>query len=113
MFQDALKKYKPVWRRVGRQLFAGGLRRPEPDTTSLAANPEMRTPRPSSVRQNTLVKSLCLFLITAAFLPAQPPRVDDIEFYGLHKLTDQKLLHTLHLQPGDPLPPSRATWKIS
>jgi HEAT repeats len=67
----------------------------------------MRTPRPSPARQNTLVKSLCLFLITTAFLRAQPPRVDDIEFYGLHKLTDQKLLHTLHLQPGDPLPPSK------
>jgi hypothetical protein len=53
------------------------------------------------------VKSLCLSLITAALLCAQAPRVDGIEFYGLHKLSEQKLLHTLHVKPGDPLPPSK------
>lgn len=40
-------------------------------------------------------------------LCAQAPRVGDIEFYGLHKLSEQKLLHALHLKPGDALPPSK------
>jgi hypothetical protein len=53
------------------------------------------------------VKSLCLFVINAGLLCAQAPRVDGIEFYGLHKLSEQKLLHTLHVKPGDPLPPSK------
>jgi hypothetical protein len=53
------------------------------------------------------VKCICLALVTAALLCAQAPRVGDIEFYGLHKLSEQKLLHTLHLKPGDPLPPSK------
>ena len=59
------------------------------------------------VRHNTFVKPFCFSLITAALLSAQPPRVDGIEFYGLHKLSDQKLLHTLHVKPGDALPPSK------
>jgi len=59
------------------------------------------------VRHNRLVKFLCLFLSAAFALRAEVPRVGDIEFYGLHKLSDQKLLHVLHLKPGDPLPPSK------
>jgi len=53
------------------------------------------------------VKYFCLPLLAAALLPAQAPRIGDIEFYGLHKLTDQKLLHALHLKPGGALPPSK------
>ena len=58
-------------------------------------------------RHNILVKSICLCLVTAALLCAEAPRVGDIEFYGLHKLSEQKLLHALHLKSGDPLPPSK------
>ena len=54
------------------------------------------------------MKSLCLSLAAAALLSAQAPRVDDIEFYGLHKLPEQKLLHALRLKPGDPIPPSKS-----
>ena len=64
-------------------------------------------PRTFRLRHNILVKTLCLPLVAAALLSAQAPRVDDIEFYGLHKLPEQKLLHTLHVKPGDPLPPSK------
>jgi len=65
--------------------------------------------RPALVpRHNSLVKPLCLSLAVAALLPAQAPRVDDIEFYGLHKLGEQKLLHTLRVKPGDRLPPSKS-----
>ena len=53
------------------------------------------------------MKPICLSLISAGLLCAQPPRIDTIEFYGLHKLPEQKLLHTLHVKPGDPLPPSK------
>lgn len=63
-------------------------------------------PRPGR-RQNILVKSLCICLFTASLLCAQAPRVGDIEFYGLHKLSEQKLLRTLHLKSGDALPPSK------
>lgn len=33
--------------------------------------------------------------------------MDDIEFYGLHKLSEQKVLHLVHVKAGDPLPPSK------
>ncbi len=58
-------------------------------------------------RHNRIVKFISLFLFTAALLSADTPRVGNIEFYGLHKLSDQKLLHALHLKAGDPLPPSK------
>lgn len=64
-------------------------------------------PRRLARRQNTLVRSVCICLFAAVLLCAQPPRVGDIEFYGLHKLSEQKLLHTLRLKPGDALPPSK------
>ena len=53
------------------------------------------------------MKLISLSLVTAALLCAQAPRVGDIEFYGLHKLSDQKLLRAVHLKVGDPLPPSK------
>ena len=59
------------------------------------------------LRHNILVKLICVFLTAGALLSAEAPRVGGIEFYGLHKLSEQKLLRTLHLAPGDPLPPSK------
>jgi hypothetical protein len=53
------------------------------------------------------VKLLCLPLLSAVLLAAQAPHVGDIEFYGLHRVSEQKLLHALHLKTGDPLPPSK------
>lgn len=53
------------------------------------------------------MKFIFLSLLSATVLCAQAPRVGDIEFYGLHKLSDQKLLHAVHLNVGDPLPPSK------
>jgi len=38
---------------------------------------------------------------------AQVPLTGDINFYGLRKLTPEKVLETLDLKPGAPLPPSR------
>lgn len=53
------------------------------------------------------MKYIALALLAAVALSADAPRVGDIEFYGLHKLSEQKLLHSLHLQVGDALPPSK------
>ena len=38
---------------------------------------------------------------------AQAPKTGDINFYGLRKLTPDKILSTLELKAGDPLPPSK------
>lgn len=38
---------------------------------------------------------------------AQAPVVGEIDFYGLHKITPEHILSTLHLKAGDPLPPSK------
>jgi hypothetical protein len=38
---------------------------------------------------------------------AQAPRVGDINFYGLRKVTAERVLNTLNLKSGDPLPASK------
>ena len=53
------------------------------------------------------MKILVVLAAAAALLCGQAPRADLIEFYGLHKLSAQKLLHALHLEPGDRLPASK------
>jgi len=58
-------------------------------------------------RRSTLVKLLSIYICAAVLASAQAPRVGDIEFYGLHKVSEQRLLHALHVKPGDPLPPSK------
>ena len=35
------------------------------------------------------------------------PRIGAIEYYGIHKLSEQRIAKPLGLQPGDPLPPSK------
>ena len=71
-----------------------------------AARREDRTPPGRRLRHNTLVRALWICAVSASLL-AQAPRVGDIEFYGLHKISEQRLLHALHVKPGDPLPPSK------
>ena len=53
------------------------------------------------------MKFCCIYICAVALLAAQAPRIGDIEFYGLHKVPEQKLLHALHVKPGDVLPPSK------
>jgi hypothetical protein len=36
------------------------------------------------------------------------PRIGAIEYYGVHKMNTQRISKPLGLQPGDPLPPSKA-----
>src|ERR1700722_2982645 len=58
-------------------------------------------------RRSTFVRLLYIYICTAALAAAQAPRIGDIEFYGLHKVSEQKLLYALHVKPGDPMPPSK------
>jgi HEAT repeats len=53
------------------------------------------------------VRTLSIAVVAAALLAAQAPRIGEIEFYGLHKVPEERLLRALRLRPGDPLPPSR------
>jgi hypothetical protein len=53
------------------------------------------------------VRLLWACIFAAASLEAQVPRVGAIEFYGLHRVSRQKLLHALRVSPGGPLPPSK------
>jgi hypothetical protein len=46
-----------------------------------------------------------VLLVCAA--TAQLPHIGDINFYGLRKLTAEKILATLHLAPGDTVPASK------
>ncbi len=47
------------------------------------------------------------FVWVAAASTAQAPVVGDINFYGLRSLTPQRILQPVHLESGDPLPPSK------
>jgi hypothetical protein len=42
---------------------------------------------------------------------AQTPKTGDINFYGLRKLTPEKVLRTLELKSGDPLPASKGDFE--
>jgi len=46
-------------------------------------------------------------MAAAGVLRAQTPTVGDINFYGLRKLSAEKLLNSLKLKSGDPLPASK------
>lgn len=46
-----------------------------------------------------------LFLCLGAF--AQAPRVDIIDFYGVHKVPEAKVREAIGVKQGDPLPPSK------
>jgi hypothetical protein len=41
-------------------------------------------------------------------MAAQTPIVGDIEIYGTRKISNEKILHALGVQPGQPLPPSKS-----
>lgn len=48
------------------------------------------------------------FLMVCGLAFGQVPRVGTIDFYGLRKIPVAKLRPALGIQPGDPLPPSKA-----
>lgn len=55
----------------------------------------------------TNVSWIALLLVFVSTAAAQPPRIGDINFYGLRKTTADKILSTLELKSGSALPPSK------
>src|SRR4051812_8442665 len=62
---------------------------------------------PGGASQYSVSRLLVISLLAASFTAAQAPRTSDINFYGLRKLSPEKVLNTLSLKPGDPLPASK------
>ena len=58
--------------------------------------------RLSNVTRNFITLAVC-----AATAAAQAPLVGDINFYGLHKITPERILSTAKLKAGSPVPPSK------
>jgi hypothetical protein len=54
-----------------------------------------------------VTRLLALLLLTAFAAAGQAPKTGEIDFYGLRKLTPDKVLEAVGLKPGDPLPPSK------
>jgi hypothetical protein len=54
-----------------------------------------------------VTRSLAIFLLVVCSAAAQTPKTGDINFYGLRKLTPDKVLDSVALKSGDPLPPSK------
>jgi HEAT repeats len=53
------------------------------------------------------VKHTLALLAVAQFAAAQAPVIGDINFYGLRKTQPDRILSTLHIQPGGALPASK------
>jgi len=53
------------------------------------------------------VKVIAIGVFAACLVGAQSPKIGDIEFYGLRKITAERIAQALKLKVGDPLPPSR------
>ncbi len=54
-----------------------------------------------------VIRVFCIWAILTSSCFAQAPRIGDINFYGLRKLTPEKVLSALAIKSGDPLPPSK------
>jgi hypothetical protein len=62
------------------------------------------------VRQSNVKPAYTCVLVLALSAQAQTfsvPRIGTIEYYGIHKLSEQRISKPLGLHPGDPLPPSK------
>ena len=54
-----------------------------------------------------MIRPFAILLLTAFSAAAQPPKTGDINFYGLRKLSTEKVLGAISLAAGDPLPASK------
>jgi hypothetical protein len=59
------------------------------------------------VLHRSLTVTRALLILAALTASAQAPVIGDINIYGLQKLTPEKILATLKLRPGAPLPASK------
>ena len=58
---------------------------------------------------NVKLYGTCFFAVALAAQPAVGvPKIGHIEYYGVHKLADQRIAKALGWKAGDPLPPSKA-----
>ncbi len=62
----------------------------------------------SAAVQSLIMRLAVSFLMACGLAFGQVPRVGTIDFYGLRKIPAAKLRQELGVQPGDPLPPSKA-----
>jgi hypothetical protein len=56
---------------------------------------------------DSVTRGLAILMLAGAAASAQAPVVGDINFYGLHKLTPERILGAVNLKPGMPLPRSK------
>ncbi len=54
------------------------------------------------------MKLISSCLLAAGLLSGQMPRTGDIEFYGLRKVSPEKLLKVMRVRKGDPIPRSKS-----
>ena len=54
-----------------------------------------------------MIRWLVILAVAVCPAAAQAPKIGDINFYGLRKLAPEKVLSTLELKSGDPLPSSK------
>ena len=68
---------------------------------------------PGGARLSSVTRAIAVLALTVSAAAAQAPqapqapKIGDINFYGLRKVTPEKLLGRLELKPGDPLPHSK------
>lgn len=58
------------------------------------------------------MRFLAVLACSAALAQAQPPKIGEINFYGLRKLAPDQILAALSIRPGDPLPGSRGDLEV-
>jgi hypothetical protein len=54
------------------------------------------------------VRAFFLLLVAAGWLSAQMPRIGVVDFYGIRKVPQERILKTAGIREGDPLPASKA-----
>ena len=54
-----------------------------------------------------MIRLLILVCLPVVYAVAQPPKVGDINFYGLRRQTSERLLKAAGIEPGATLPPSK------
>jgi len=54
-----------------------------------------------------VIRPLILVCLPVVYAVAQPPKVGDINFYGLRRQTSERLLKAAGIEPGATLPPSK------
>jgi HEAT repeats len=64
-------------------------------------------PKQLQARLYRVNRLFALTALAAGLASAQAPKIGEINFYGLRKVSAEKLLSTLGIHTGDPLPPSK------